>query len=272
MPELNDIIQQALRARHKLLAIYLTCGYPTLEWTLPLARAAFEAGADLIELGLPFSDPLADGPTIQHASTIALRNGFQMRHAFDTARTLGNFGPTLLMGYSNSVLARGAESFLNECRECRVKGLVIPDLPIDEEQAVWQRFKATGIPIIPFVSPTTSSGRAAIIDELNAPFIYAVSIAGVTGARHSLSRDVEEYLARMKAQLQTPILVGFGVSSPETAAQLAAIADGVIVGSAVIQCIEQAASLAEAVTKVSAFIKGIRAAIDQVSKQAVLSC
>ena len=233
MSDLSEFIQQATSERRKLLTIYLTCGYPHVEWTVPLAKSAFNAGADLIELGLPFSDPLADGLTIQRASTTALRNGFRLSDAFEAAQSLSEDGPILFMGYLNSILSGGADHFLRDCRNSGVKGLVIPDLPIDEERYVWQQFNTHNIPIIPFVSPTTSRARAGRIDSQDAPFIYAVSVAGVTGARRALAPETEDYLSRIKAQLKTPVLSGFGVSGPETAARLAAIVDGVIVGSAV---------------------------------------
>ena len=272
MSDLSALCRRAVLQQRKVLAIYLTTGFPQRNWTVPLARAIFDAGADLIELGIPFSDPLADGPTIQHASTVALKRGFKRDDVPEAAREMSGLGSVLVMGYLNSLFGTDDRNYVHDLAESGVRALIIPDLPIDEEPELWNGMGANDPPLIPFVSPTTPLTRIRQIDTLDAPFVYAVSLAGVTGARKSLSQDVMDYIRRVKAQMTSPVLVGFGVSTAESAAKLAAIADGVIVGSAIIERIEQAASLDEAVQSVREFVAGLRQALDHVTKEKVLSC
>ena len=272
MSELALFIQKAILEQRKLLAIYLTTSFPRAEWTVPLGQAILQAGADLIELGFPFSDPLADGPTIQHASTIALSAGFKRQQIFTAASVLSKAAPVLIMGYLNSVLSAGNEQFLADCKASGVSGLIVPDLPIDENEELWNNGERDGVPLIPFVSPTTPATRIQQIDAIGAPFVYAVSLAGVTGARSALGPEVVKYVYQVKAQMNSPILVGFGVSSATSAAQLAADADGVIVGSAIIERIQRASSLQDAISSVGTFVAELRGALDHVSQQKVTSC
>ncbi len=225
----------------------------------------------MLELGLPFSDPLADGPTIQRAALIALKNGFRREHVFEISRSLGGGKPVLLMGYFNNLLGTDAGQFLRRCEADSISGCIVPDLPFDEEPELWQECSRR-VPLIPFVSPTTPVERLQKIDGLNAPFVYAVSLAGVTGTRDSLGSDVTQYLQRVKSVMRTPALVGFGISGPQSAARVAEVADGVIVGSAVIERIEHAKSLDEAVESVSRLVKDLREALDEVTTVKVVSC
>lgn len=271
MPDLHTCCREAQRKRRKLLAVYITAGFPRREWTVPLAQAIFSAGADILELGMPFSDPLADGPTIQRAGMAALRSGFRRDQVFDIARSLTGENPVLIMGYFNNLLGGDSAAFLGKCTENSVSGLIVPDLPMDEEPELWQECSRR-VPLIPFVSPTTSVERMRAIDQMNAPFTYAVSVAGVTGARNSLGEDVAEYLRRVKSIMRTPVVVGFGISSSQIAAQVAGIADGVIVGSAVIERIEQSKTLDEAIRSVGSFVKELREALNEVSTEKAVSC
>jgi tryptophan synthase alpha chain len=257
--DLHDFIRQSSGGR-KLLAIYLTCGFPKLDWTVELAREAFDAGADLIELGMPFSDPLADGPVIQDCSQRALENGITLDHFFQTASQISTMGRVLFMGYMNSVLARGVREFVTHASGSGLSGAIVPDWPI-EENAEAREWDHRALPRIPFIAPTSSRERIREIDAYNAPFIYAVSVAGVTGMRE-LDQSVVDYLGILKSELRTPFLVGFGVSDAQTARQLANVSHGVIVGSAVLKGIGAAGTLVEAEKLVREFVGSLRRALD----------
>lgn len=264
MTDLAEYCRKSRSDGRKLLSIYLTVGFPRPDWTVPLACAIFDGGADLIELGIPFSDPLADGPTIQKASMTAIAGGVTRADVFRAASALNGTGRVLLMGYLNSVLAEGADRFLSQCREHKIYGLIIPDLPLDEEPDLWEHSRRNGLPIIPFVSPTTPPERMKQIDEIAAPFVYAVSLTGITGARKELGEEVSRYLDGVRQAMKTPILVGFGVSNGEMAKRMAQHADGVIVGSAIIERIERADTLNDAVHEVRTFVRELRQALDDV--------
>jgi tryptophan synthase alpha chain len=158
MSELALFIQKAILEQRKLLAIYLTTSFPRAEWTVPLGQAILQAGADLIELGFPFSDPLADGPTIQHASTIALSAGFKRQQIFTAASVLSKAAPVLIMGYLNSVLSAGNEQFLADCKASGVSGLIVPDLPIDENEELWNNGERDGVPLMAVQSSNEFNG------------------------------------------------------------------------------------------------------------------
>jgi tryptophan synthase alpha chain len=256
---LHTFIRDA-RAKRKLLAIYLTCGYPRLDWTIDLARTAYDAGADLIELGMPFSDPLADGSVIQECSQRALENGVSLNHLFDTASQIGTLGRVLFMGYMNSVLAKGVREFVASSQESGLSGAIVPDWPIARsvETSEWDE---AILPRVPFVAPTSSVERIREVDALDAPFIYAVSVAGVTGMRE-LDQGVLDYLSKLKAELKTPFLAGFGVSDADSAKRLASVSDGVIVGSAVLKGIGTAKTLQDAKKFVGEFVGSLRRALD----------
>ncbi|MBL0060683.1 MAG: tryptophan synthase subunit alpha [bacterium] len=261
--DLFALTRDSRQRSHKLLVMYLTCGYCEHNWTFPLAREVFAAGADIIELGMPFSDPLADGPTIQAASQHALDNGTTSKEYFEGASQISELGPTLFMGYLNSVTS--IPHFLERAHDAQLCGLVLPGGPVTSESfSSFEQFSARlNLPRIPFISPTSSQDRIAQIDVMDAPFIYAVSIAGVTGARAQLDTSVDTYLAGLKKSLKTPFLAGFGVSSPETARRIVSIADGVIVGSALLDGIGSSASLEQACKFTSEFVQSLREAIDE---------
>lgn len=250
-----------------MLVIYLTCGFPMRDWTIPLAKAVFNAGADLIELGMPFSDPLADGPTIQAASQAALTKGLTSKEYFETAALLSDYGPTVFMGYLNSVTS--IPRFIEQAHDAQLCGLVLPEWPVASEpfEKFEQLAARLNLPRIPFVAPTTSPARIGQIDATDAPFIYAVSVAGVTGARALLDPSVDLYLATLGKSLKTPFLAGFGVSSPETAKRIAAVADGVIVGSALLDGIGKSPNLESACRFTHDFVSSLRLAIDSIPPQ-----
>ncbi len=261
--DLHTFTRNAKTSGRKLLAIYLTCGFPVRDWTTELARAAFDSGADLLELGMPFSDPLADGPTIQAASQQALDNGITAQDYFETAAQISPLAPTLFMGYLNSVTT--IPNFRERAKNAGLCGLILPEWPVSSSvyHEFEQQAKQMNLPRIPFVAPTTNESRIKQIDKLNAPFIYAVSITGVTGARSGFDDSVLAYLAGLQSKLTTPFLAGFGVSTPEAAQQIAAVSDGVIVGSALLNRVGSASNLSSACQFVSEFVGSLRTAIDR---------
>jgi len=231
---------------------YHTLGYPTREASLEVISAIAEARADLIELGLPFSDPLADGPTIQHSTQIARENGTTMRDCLEMVRQLRGVGltqPFLLMGYTNPILSFGKEKFVTEASRAGADGLIIPDLPVEEAGELESACCEHGLALIYLVAPTTPLERLAQVTAHSTGFVYIVSLTGVTGARKEVSADLETFLGRVRSVTDKPLAVGFGISTPEQAARVGKMAEGVIVGSALIDVVGKAADPAQAAGK-----------------------
>ena len=217
---------------------YLTAGYPTLEGASEVGEAYLEAGADVVEIGVPFSDPLADGPTIQNTTNKALENGADLRYCFELAGRFSGRAPVVLLVYYNNIFARGAERFLSEAADAGVSGLVIPDLPIGEATAFRDAAGEKGVAICPLVAPTTTEARLAKVAEAASGFVYCVSVAGVTGARERLPQGAVELLGRVRAKVSVPVALGFGISTAKAAVEAAeAGAQGVIVGSKLMQIV-----------------------------------
>jgi tryptophan synthase alpha chain len=213
---------------------YLMGGFPDLEASLAIGEAYADGGADLVELGVPFSDPLADGPVIHAAGTAALAAGATVPAVIELGRALAERLPVVLMCYANLVLARGVERFADELARASVSGLIIPDLPLEEAPAVLAACDAAGLALVPLVAPTTPEDRLARIGAQARGFVYAVSVTGTTGERAGL--DATELLARVKVHARVPVALGFGIATPEQAAEAAAAgADGVIVGSRLVR-------------------------------------
>jgi tryptophan synthase alpha chain len=222
---------------------YVTIGFPELGVTEEIVPALVEAGADLVELGVPFSDPIAEGPTIQKASFQALENGVTLKYCFETARKIRakTDVPLLFMGYYNPVFSYGVERYVNEAAAAGIDGLILPDLPLEEAQEVLDPCHKAGLDLIMFVAPTSTEARIKQIAELSTGFIYCVSLTGVTGARATMSQDLPELLAKIRRYTDTPVGIGFGISRPEHLANAGKIADAGIVGSALIDVIDRAA-------------------------------
>jgi tryptophan synthase alpha chain len=234
----QDTIAAAFATSGKRAALmpYLMGGFPDLETSRAIGEACAEAGADLVELGVPFSDPLADGPVIHAAGTAALAAGATVHGVLEVARTLTESVPVVLMCYANLVLARGAERFADELAERGVSGLIVPDLPIEEAGDVLRACDAAGVALVPLVAPTTPDERLALIGRAARGFVYTVAVTGTTGERQGLDHDVATMLARTKARTDVPVALGFGIGTPEAAAAVAdAGADGVIVGSRLVR-------------------------------------
>ncbi len=219
---------------HAALMPYLMGGFPDLDASLAIGEAYADGGADLVELGVPFSDPLADGPVIHAAGTRALAAGATVPKVIELATALAERFPVVLMCYSNVVMARGVERFADEIAQAGVSGLIIPDLPLEESPPTLAACDAAGIALVPLVAPTSSEERLERIGAQARGFIYTVSVTGTTGERTEL--DPGALLARVKAHASVPVALGFGISTPEHAAAAAAAgADGVIVGSRLVR-------------------------------------
>lgn len=225
---------------------YFPLGYPDLATSIDVIEALAENGADLIEVGLSFSDPLADGPVIQKATQIALEQGITIKKSLAAVAELRKRGvtiPLILMGYYNPMLAYGLEKFVRDSRKAGADGFIIPDLPMEEAEEFIgaSRIVPEGydspLPLIQMLAPTTSPERMEMIARTAKGFIYLVSVTGVTGERKSISDDLGDLIARVREHTSAPVCVGFGISTPEQARQVGALADGVIVGSACVKMI-----------------------------------
>ncbi|HEY2652494.1 MAG TPA: tryptophan synthase subunit alpha [Solirubrobacteraceae bacterium] len=215
---------------------YLMGGYPNLETSLRIGLAYAEAGADLIELGVPFSDPLADGPVIHAAGAAALREGVRVEDVLELGRALGERVPVVMMCYANSIFARGADRFIDALQGAGISGLIVPDLPLEECEGVRETCDRAGIALVPLVAPTTPDDRLERIGACARGFLYAVSVTGTTGERAGVDGSLPAIVARAAAHTDVPVAVGFGIGEPAHAAAAAAAgADGVIIGSRLVR-------------------------------------
>lgn len=239
---------------------FITCGDPDLETTGRLVREMAAAGADLIELGIPFSDPTAEGPVIQGANIRALAGGITTDKIFAFVRELRKdvTVPLVFMTYANVVFSYGIERFVKCCAEAGMDGLILPDVPFEEKDEFAPICKANGIDFISLIAPT-SENRVAMIAKEAEGFVYLVSSLGVTGTRSEIKTDLEAITAKIKENTDVPCAIGFGISKPEQAAELADCADGIIVGSAIVKLIAEHGR--EAADPVGAFVRAMKAAI-----------
>ncbi|MFH1652169.1 MAG: tryptophan synthase subunit alpha [Chloroflexota bacterium] len=249
--------------RRKALIPYITVGYPSVEATMKAVPLLEREGADIIELGIPFSDPLADGATIQQASFNALKNGVTPRLCLEVAEKLRQEVklPLVFMTYLNPVLSYGYDAFCRDCARAEVSGLIIPDLPPEEGAALEAAARPGGLDLIYLLAPNSPEARLRLVAEKSRGFIYLVSVTGVTGSRSSLPPDLEAFVARVRKVARQPLCVGFGISSGEQARRVARLADGVIIGSKFIQLMEADPGL----NSVRDFCREIRTALDEVS-------
>jgi tryptophan synthase alpha chain len=234
-------ITSVFRPGYKALIAYLTVGYPSLETTYKVAPILANNGCDIIELGIPFSDPLADGTTIQKASYQALQQGITPQICLEAARKLRQkiTTPLVFMSYYNPILSFGLEAFCQASAKAGIDGLIIPDLPPEEGAELEASTKKSNLDLIYLLAPTSTEERISSVAEKSHGFIYLVSLTGVTGARRSLPPELEDFVNRVRQKAPQPLCVGFGVSNPEQARRAARIADGIIVGSRLIQLIEE---------------------------------
>lgn len=255
------------RSRGELALVpYLTSGYPTAEETVGLVEAAAAGGADVIEFGVPFSDPMGDGPVIQHAGQVALDGGMSVAGTLEQValcRKAGLDVPIALMGYVNPFLRYGAERLFEDAAEVGVNGLIVPDLPPDGAgftQDWLERSRAVGVDMVFFASPGTSPQRLAASAAATSGFLYCMATDGVTGARERLDERLPDYLARVRAATDVPLAVGFGISRPEHVRALRGIADGAIVGSALLRDVEAAPTAQARRTAVAELLAELKAA------------
>jgi tryptophan synthase alpha chain len=248
------------RIGHKALIPYITVGYPDLEITKKAVRLLADLGADIIELGIPFSDPMADGATIQESSFQALQNGVTTETCLETARILRQITqvPLVFMTYFNPVLKYGIDRFCLGCENSGIDGLIVPDLPPEEGSDLEKAGKEHSLDLIYLLAPTSTPERIRTVAKKSSGFVYLVSIAGVTGARNSLPVTLENFIGRVRISAQQPLCVGFGISTPDQARQISTAADGVIIGSKLIQLIKSDPSL----KSLESFIQEVRTALD----------
>ncbi|MCL4539919.1 MAG: tryptophan synthase subunit alpha [Bacteroidetes bacterium] len=240
-------------------------GFPRSDSTLGVLKSAEAAGADFVELGIPFSDPLADGPVIQQASQTAIENGITPKIVLELVRKfrVDSQLPIILMGYMNSFLNGIGEDFPEKLSEAGVDGVIIPDLSLEESYVVREKIEKAGLSLVLLIAPTSSRERIKKIDDATSDLIYCVSVTGVTGARRNLvNNEVTEFLGRVRTLSTKPFVVGFGISTPEAAKEISRFSDGVVVGSALLQCISGAPEGAEGQSAFE-FLRSLRTAIDE---------
>lgn len=236
---------------------YFTLGYPNVETSLDIIEA-IAPFSDLLELGVPFSDPLADGPTVQHSTQVSLENGTTTASCLKMVRELRERGvetPVMLMGYVNPILAYGEEKYVRDAVDAGVDGFIVPDLPPEEAESFASKVAAAGLALIPFLAPTSNPARIDRVTAEARGFIYMVSVTGVTGARSQMRADLAGFVDRVRGKTAVPLAVGFGISNPTQAAEVGQLADGVIVGSALINAVNAAEDKREAAVQ---FVKSLR--------------
>jgi len=249
----NRINQLFQSKKDNILSVYFTAGYPNLDDTATIIQTLEKNGVDLIEIGMPFSDPVADGPVIQNSSTVALKNGMSIKKLFQQLTSIRQSVkiPLILMGYLNPVIQFGVEEFCKKCKEVGIDGLILPDLPLsvyeEEYQALFEQY---GLHNVLLITPQTSEARIRQIDEASNGFIYMVSSSSTTGAKDKVSDFHQEYFERVnQLELKNPRLIGFGISNHETFANACKYASGAIIGSAFVKALEQEISVEERISR-----------------------
>ncbi|MDQ4077143.1 MAG: tryptophan synthase subunit alpha [Chloroflexota bacterium] len=265
MSRISETFQQLQAHGRTALMPYLTIGYPEKSSTTALVPAVIESGADMLELGAPFSDPLADGATIQESTQRALANGISLRYCFSTTRQLRQQGietPFALMGYYNPIYQIGLDGFAAAAEEAGIDGVIVPDLPPEEAGGLDEALRRRGIDYIYLLAPTSDERRLRLVAAKARGFIYLVSLTGVTGVRSTVSEELPDFVKRVREATEDtiPLAVGFGISSPKTAREVGTLVEGVIVGSALIERISDPTT---AETEARAFVRSLRDALDQ---------
>jgi tryptophan synthase alpha chain len=262
MSRISQTFEYLQKTHERALIPYVTAGDPDLEMTKRLVREMVRRGADIIEIGVPFSDPLADGPIIQRASQRALQGGTTLRKILQTVSELRHEVdvPLVLMTYYNPVFRYGEEAFVADALDAGVDGIIVPDLPPEEGQSLMELTTDTPLEMIFLAAPTSTSARLALISEASQGFIYYVSRLGTTGVRDHLADDLRIMLEKVRASTSKPIAVGVGVSTPEHVRLVAELADGVVVGSAILKLIEDLEDRADRLEHVGDFVAVLKAA------------
>ena len=258
-PPLAEVFRRRRSEGRAALIPYVTAGYPRGQDTAEVLRAVADAGADVLELGIPFSDPLADGPTIQRSSFEALEGGASVSSALEDLRRFREVRetPVVLFTYLNPVLRYGVDAFLEAALDAGAQGLLVTDLPAGVDPPLEDRIRRTGIDLIRLVAPTTPSERVPLVAEGASGFLYYISRTGVTGARSELRQSLADEVQKLRDAVSLPVAVGFGISTPDQAADVAAVADGVVVGSALVQALGEGGVKAGA-----SFVASLRRGMD----------
>lgn len=253
----------------KALVAFLTAGYPDERAFVEMVKAASRAGCDVIEIGIPFSDPIADGPIIQESSTRALEQGITLKRCIELARELSSkiTPPLVFMSYINPILRMGIDRFAKDAHSAGVRGVIVPDVPLEESEEVRSVVSEFGLTYIDLLAPTSSDERVGAITSGANGFIYLVSVTGVTGANSPEASDVTRFVARVREKTNLPLYVGFGIASAAQARSACESADGVIIGSALIK-MAGSVEASEAPERIEAFLRQVRGAIDEVADSA----
>jgi len=263
MTRIDATFERLARAKKKAFVAYIMAGDPNYDVSSELMVGLPAAGVDIIELGLPFTDPMADGPTIQLAGQRALEAGMTLNKTLDMARHFrktDNETPIVLMGYYNPIYSHGVDQFLSDAKEAGIDGLIIVDLPPEEDDELCIPAQAAGLNFIRLATPTTDDARLPAVLANTSGFVYYVSITGITGAAEAQTTDVAPEVARIKAKTDLPVVVGFGIKTPEASNAIAKIADGAVVGSAIITELNSGKSVSEVLAFVASLADGVHTA------------
>ena len=257
---MNRINQLFNQKQHNILSLYFTAGYPGIDDTVPILEAMAAQGVDMAEIGIPFSDPTAEGPVIQGANLRALNGGVTTDNIFDLVRELRRDVevPMVFMTYANVVFSYGSERFISTCQEIGIDGLILPDVPYEEKEEFLPICHRYGVDLISLIAPT-SEDRIAMIAREAEGFLYIVSSLGVTGMRSEIKTDLESIVETVRENTDVPCAIGFGISTPEQAAKMAGISDGAIVGSAIVRLIGKYGK--DAPEYVGEYVKGMKDAL-----------
>ena len=260
MNRIEAKFRELKRKKQKALIAFITAGYPSLGITEKLASALASAGVDIVELGVPFSDPMADGPVIQEASQFALKKQVNLRRILAAVRNIRKVTsvPLCLMTYYNPVFSFGEEKFIKMASSAGVDGVIIPDLPPEEGSVLAHLSRQYNIDLVNFIAPTTSIARIKYIGRISRGFIYYVSLKGVTGARKNLPEGLSRHIRKVKKHVALPLCVGFGISTPLQVREVSKAADGVIVGSAIVKKIKENIGQADLVKRVANFTASLK--------------
>lgn len=270
MSRIQATFERLERERRKALIPYVTAGDPDPAATVPILHAMVEAGADILEVGVPFSDPMADGPVIQRAGERALKHGTGLRQVLAMAREFRRRDdrvPLVLMGYANPIEAMGVERFVREAKDAGVDGAIVVDYPPEECAPLADAMRRDGMDLVFLLAPTSTAERVAAVAKVASGYIYYVSLKGITGATHLDLADVEKNIARIRKATRLPIGVGFGIRDGATARAICEFADAAVIGSRIVQEVESAAP-GQAAQSVGSFLRGVRRAMDEARKVA----
>ena len=261
---IDEMFIKLREQKQKALIAYFTAGDPSIEMMGDIVQAIEKGGADLIEIGVPYSDPLADGPVIQKAAERALQKGLKINHIFEAVKEVRKTTevPLVFLVYYNSIFRYGEERFLERCIECGIDGLIIPDLPLEERAEFMEMLKGTPVALIPLVSPVSKQRIGSIVEGTNG-FVYCISSLGVTGVRDKFEVNVQAFMEEVSSYTDMPLALGFGIGSPEAVRNLKPYADAVIVGSAIVRKIEALGKGEENLAGVEGFVRELSEALKE---------